>query len=157
MKKYLLGSILIFVGILVVKGQDSALASGSEGSGAGGTVSYSVGQVIYTIATGSTGSLVHGVQQPYVISIPSGDEIQGITLKISAYPNPTTTFLNLMIDDVQQDLEYKVFDINGLLLKNSNVITNVTTIDMGALLSAVYFLVVYSSGEEIKKFKILKN
>jgi hypothetical protein len=157
MKNYLLCAILISVGILGLKAQDSALASGNDGSGAGGAVSYSVGQVTYTVVTGSTGSLVHGVQQPYEISTLSGGEIQGITLSISVYPNPATVFLNLMIDDVRQDLEYKVFDINGMLLINNNVRTNVTTVDMGALSSAVYFLVVYSSGEEIKKFKILKN
>jgi len=47
-------------------------ASGGNATGTGGTVSYSVGQVFYTINTGTTGFIVQGVQQPFEISHPAG-------------------------------------------------------------------------------------
>ncbi|WP_052172358.1 T9SS type A sorting domain-containing protein [Psychroserpens jangbogonensis] len=44
--------------------QESINASGSEATGSGGAVSYSVGQVFYSTQTGSNGTLSEGVQQP---------------------------------------------------------------------------------------------
>jgi hypothetical protein len=39
--------------------------AGGEATGSGGSVSYSVGQVVYTTNTGINGSVAQGVQQPY--------------------------------------------------------------------------------------------
>lgn len=48
----------------LMNSQESLNASGSEATGTGGTVSYSVGQVFYSTQTGSNGTLSEGVQQP---------------------------------------------------------------------------------------------
>jgi len=43
-------------------------ASGGDASGSGGSVAYSVGQIVYTTSTGTTGSVAQGVEQAYEIS-----------------------------------------------------------------------------------------
>ena len=38
-------------------------ASGGDATGSGGSVAYSVGQIVYTTPTGTTGSVAQGVEQ----------------------------------------------------------------------------------------------
>jgi hypothetical protein len=64
-----------------VSAQESINATDGDVSGSGGSVSYSVGQVVYTTHTGTSGSVAEGVQQPYEISVVTGlEEAQSINL-----------------------------------------------------------------------------
>lgn len=72
--------------------QETVSAGGKEATGTGGTVSYTIGQVVYTTNTGTNGSVVQGVQQPYEISVVTGlEEAEDISLEFSIYPNPVTS------------------------------------------------------------------
>jgi len=51
---------LLWVGLALA--QESANVSVGVAIGSGGTITYSVGQVVYTTNTGSTGSVLHAVQ-----------------------------------------------------------------------------------------------
>ena len=82
--------------------QESINATGGNASGSGGSASYSVGQIVYTTTTGTSGSVAAGVQQPFEISTVTGiEEANGINLTVTAYPNPTTDFLTLEIKDFE--------------------------------------------------------
>ena len=54
---------------LYIYAQESTVASGGNGTGEGGSVSYSLGQVSYSSNSGSNGSITEGVQQPYDVSV----------------------------------------------------------------------------------------
>ena len=132
---------------------------GGTTSGSGGSVSYSVGQVVYTTNSSGFGSVSQGVQQPYEISVVTGlEEAKDIILSYSAYPNPVTDYLTLKIEDYEYEkLSYKLFDSNGKLLESTKVTGNETTILMTNLIPSVYFLKVVKGNIEIKTFKIIKN
>jgi hypothetical protein len=142
-----------------IQAQNTIPASGGNISGGGGTVSYSVGQVFYTINTGSNGSVAHGVQQPIEISVvTSVEEAKGISLEIVLYPNPATDFILLKIENYEiENLSYQLFDINGNLLHSNRVEANETNISVSNLVSATYFLNVTDNNKVIKTFKIIKN
>ena len=73
--------LLLGLGLTGVQAQTSVNATGGDASGGGGSVSYSVGQVVYTTHTGTSGSVAEGVQQPYEISVVTGlEEAQSINL-----------------------------------------------------------------------------
>lgn len=149
--------------------QETIPATGGNASGSGGTVSYSVGQVVYTTNTGTNGSVAQGVQQPFEISVVTGIEQTAINLAISAYPNPTTDYLVLKIENYDNgNLSYQLFDMQGKLLENKKVTGNETSIDMSKLVPATYFVKVYAVGrndrtgvtegnKEVKTFKIIKT
>ena len=82
-------ALLLGIG-LTAKAQQANPAAGGDATGSGGSVAYSVGQIVYTTHTGTTGSVAQGVQQPYEISVVLGIENSLIDLDINAYPNPTT-------------------------------------------------------------------
>ena len=98
-KKLKLSAVLLLgLGLTGLQAQNAVPATGGNASGSGGTVAYSVGQVVYTTNTATNGSVAQGVQQPFEISVVTGlEEAKGINLALSAYPNPTTDFLNLKV------------------------------------------------------------
>jgi hypothetical protein len=160
LKKFTLGAIfLVTLGLSGIHAQEAIPAAGGETSGSGGSVSYSVGQVVYTLNIGTNGSIMHGVQQPYEISIISEvEEATGINLLISAYPNPATHFLILEILEFDQmNLWYELYDIDGQLLENKRIITDETVISMNNLVSSAYLLRIINGNQELKSFKIIKN
>jgi len=134
-------------------------ASGGNASGGGGTASYSVGQVVYTTNTGSNGSVTQGVQQPFEISVVTAiEQTKGINLSVSAYPNPTTDYLTLRIEEIEiSNLLYQLYDMNGKLLQNEKITLNQTSIVMSNLVPATYFVKVIQRNKELKTFKIIKN
>ena len=151
--------LLLGLGLTGVQAQTSVNATGGDASGGGGSVSYSVGQVVYTTHTGTSGSVAEGVQQPYEISVVTGlEEAQSINLSVTAYPNPTTDYLTLRIDEFEiSNLSFQLYDMNGKLLQNEKISGNQTSIVMSNLLPATYFVKVIRGNKEVKTFKIIKN
>ena len=151
---------LLGFGLAGLQAQEAVTASGGNASGSGGTVSYSVGQVFYTTNTSlANGSVAQGVQQPFEISVVTGlEEANGINLNCLVYPNPTTDYLQLKIENEKlTGLIYQLFDMNGKLIETKIIESNETSISMKNLLVATYFIKVMQNNKEIKTFKIIKN
>jgi hypothetical protein len=110
-KSLLVATLLTFAfSLSTVSAQTSVNATGGDASGSGGSASYSVGQVAYQTHTGTSGSVAEGVQQPYEISVVTSiEEANDIKLSITAYPNPTTDYLELKVESE------KLNDLRGLL------------------------------------------
>lgn len=145
-----------------VSAQESINATGSNASGSGGSASYSVGQVVYTTHTGTSGSVAQGVQQPYEISVVTTiEEAKGINLSVKAYPNPTTDYLQLKVDASTtlsiQSMTYQLYDMQGKLLQSEKLTGSQTDIIMSNLVPGTYFVKVIQGSKEVKIFKIIKN
>lgn len=159
-KRLKLSTILLLgLGLTGLHAQESVNATGVNASGSGGSASYSVGQVVYTTNTGTTGSVAQGVQQAFEISVVTGiEEAKGINLTVMAYPNPTTDYLTLSIGEFDiSNLSYQLYDINGKLLQNEKITGSQTSIVMSNLVPANYFVKVIQVNKEVKTFKIIKN
>ncbi len=150
---------MLFVMLIAGYTQEAVVASGKTVSSTAGSVSYSVGQVVYTTIVGDNGSVNQGVQQPYEIFVVTAiPDASGIDLKLSAYPNPVRDNLTLKVSDYESDnLYYRLFDMNGKLLKMKKVTDPQTQIIMQDLKPAVYFLKIIDKNKEIKTFKIIKR
>jgi hypothetical protein len=142
-----------------IQAQNAIPASGANAAGSGGSVSYTVGQVVYTTSTGTNGSVAQGVQHPYEISVVTGiEEALGISLEVSVHPNPAQDFIILKIKNYEVvNLRYQLYDINGSLLLSNKVEGQEMNISMQNILPSVYFLKVADNNKVIKTFKIIKN
>jgi hypothetical protein len=141
-----------------VQAQETVPATGGEATGSGGTASYSVGQVVYTTATGTNGSVAQGAQQPFEISTTIGIEVTEINLELVAYPNPTHNALTLNIGNYNNEkLTYQVYDMQGKVIENGAVKSNFTNISLEGQPVATYFINVTKNNRIIKTFKIVKN
>jgi len=144
---------------IYVQAQEAIPAAGGDASGSGGSVSYTIGQLLFTTNTGTNGSVTEGVQQPYEISVVVGiEQAKDINLICKAYPNPTTDLLILEVDVAAADnFFFQLYDIMGKLLVSKEIIDIKTTISMANLSPATYFLKVTDHQRVVKTFKIIKN
>lgn len=157
-KKKIVGTVFLSMFLTGINAQEALLTSGQEASGSGGSSSSSMGQVLYTTNIGSSGSVAQGVQQAFEISTTIGIEETGIQLVCSAFPNPTVDNLLLtVVNNLNDDLSYQLFDLNGKLIDANSIHSENTTINMESLPPAGYFLKVKQDNTEIKTFKIIKN
>jgi len=151
-------SILLLGFGLTAQAQQATTATGGNASGSGGTVAYSVGQIVYTTNTGTTGSVAQGVQQPYEISTVVGIEDNSINLALTAFPNPTTNNLTLSVGQADlSKLNFQLYDMVGKLIESRKIASSTETIGMETLPNATYFLKVMNNSAEVKTFKIIKN
>ena len=155
-----LSVLIILVAVLSgLQAQQTVASGGGNGSGTGGSVSYTVGQLVYTTSSGTGGSVVQGVQQPYEISVlTSVKDAESITLNLSVYPNPTRDYLILKIKGLS-DINFvaTLYDMNGMMVQTLKVDSEETTFPMQEFLSSVYILRVTQGNREVKSFKIIKH
>lgn len=167
--------LLLGLGLTGLHAQESINATGGNALGSGGSVSYTVGQMVYQTYNGTNGSVAEGVQQPYEISVVTGlEEAKDIYLSVSAYPNPTTDYLTLEIKGFEiPNLNFQLYDISGKLLQSEKIEGNQARVVMSHLVPATYFVKVIQGNKEgnhvkynevgskqfnvVKTFKIIKN
>ena len=156
-------SLKLFLSLLfttsIVYSQEGVTTAGGEATGSG-TASYSIGQVVYSNNTGSNGSVSQGVQQAYtivdVVDLVGG--LAAINLELVAYPNPTNSALTLNIGNYNnQNLTYRLCDMQGKLLDSKKVNNSSTEIGMQNLPASTYLLNIIDQESLIKTFRIIKN
>ncbi|HBG70913.1 MAG TPA: T9SS C-terminal target domain-containing protein [Bacteroidales bacterium] len=146
-----------FMSIFAVSAQTGVVTSGGNASGSGGSVSYSIGQVVYTTNPGTDGSVAQGVQQPYEISEVVAISDYALEWECSVFPNPANDFLIISQTHVD-DCIFQLFDYNGQLVRQGKLNVGETNVPMRDLAPAMYFLrISNAAGELEKEFKIVKN
>ncbi|MBP0903790.1 T9SS type A sorting domain-containing protein [Mariniflexile gromovii] len=157
MIKNTLVALLLFATHLI-NSQESLSTTGGETTGSGGSSSYSVGQMVFSTNSGSNGTVTQGVQQSIELLTLSNKEFTGLTLKLATYPNPTTDYIILKLEDSDlKDLTYTMYDIQGKAITNGQATQKTTQIRMQHLEMGTYILKVNHSNKELKTFKIIKK
>lgn len=159
--KILLCFCFVFAGI---NAQETISTSGGSAFGSAGSVTYTVGQIVYTTYSDATGSVSQGVQQPYEISIESeSSQIKGVSLQCSVYPNPVVNLLTLKVENfIDEKITCYLYDVNAKILLTKSVEKKETSISVANLSSATYYLKVVQmnqnlSPQVVKVFKIIKK
>jgi len=151
--------LIVFFGASFCNAQQAISSAGGEATGAGGTVSFTIGQMDYITITSSSGAVMQGVQQPFEIMVVTGIEPHNeITLECMVYPNPATDFLTLRIQrDRIENLSYLLLEMNGKIIESRDIDKIETVISLQGYLPVTYILKVFDSTKEIKTFKIVKS
>jgi hypothetical protein len=157
--KKVISVLLISICMFELNAQQTITSTGGNSTGIGGSVSYSVGQLFYQTTSSAGGSVRNGVQQPYEIyELSSLEEANKISLKLSMYPNPTSNYLTLKVENyTTENLTFQLSDINGKLLLMGKLNGPETPILIETLTKGSYFLKVNNKQTELKTFKIIKN
>ena len=150
--------ILSFVISISLCAQSSINSAGAEATGQGGSLSYSVGQVVYSSSSSIAGAVSAGVQQVYEVSIATQVSETNLNIDASVYPNPTTDFLILNVPEIEENYIYQVTDINGKQL-NTGPINNIqTSLDFSSYVVGTYFIKLSGqANSNIKTFQVIKN
>jgi hypothetical protein len=142
----------------LVHAQQSVNSSGGNAMGSGGTVSYSIGQVVYTTNLGNSGNVAQGVQQTYEI-IPVGINEDEPKISLSVFPNPINDHLILQVNEVEHStLNFELCDMQGKQLSKGQIIAKQAQINTASLSSGTYFInVINQETQKVQTFKIIKN
>jgi hypothetical protein len=145
--------------ISVLHAQAAIPAAGGNASGSGGSVSYTVGQVLYNSILGINGTVAQGVQQPFEISVITAvKNTEEIILECVVYPNPTRGYVKLVIGTRNfENLRFQIYNFYGLRILDKKIDNKETDILMENLSPSTYYLKVLNGSKEIKTFKIVKN
>ncbi len=155
------GTTCIFVCLIFISttlcGQEVISSAGDFHSNGNYSLSWTLGEpVIETYSQGST-VLTQGFQQPILISV-SIYENPELNFDISAFPNPTSDFLNVVISNGTYDnMAYFLFDVTGKLIDSRQIVSEQTEILFSHLPVATYYVKIIEKNKELKTFKIIKN
>ena len=137
--------------------QENTVTTGGDATGAGGSVSYSIGQIDYTSNTSATGNVNQGVQQPFELFI----EVVGLealqSLNISAYPNPTNEYLILTLTDPAKEMHYQLRDMTGRIIIDGGFSGGEAKIDMRPMAAGSYMLSINKGYVALESVKIIKQ
>ncbi|MCB9227732.1 MAG: T9SS type A sorting domain-containing protein [Chitinophagales bacterium] len=160
--KYIYSLLSIFflfvIGLSTIQAQESISTTGGDVFGNDGSVAYTIGQVVYTTNTSTTGNVSQGVQQAYEVYVMRINNIKS-NIAITVFPNPVTENLTLQINDYKNEkLFYWVNDMQEKILNKNRITTYQTQINTTNLPSATYIInVVNQENKIIKSFKIIKK
>ena len=143
-----------------VQAQQTALSSGGNGSGIGGSFSYSVGQPMYTAQSNSATTLSKGVQQGFELFLITGLEDEDrFGLAATVFPNPTSNYLTIEIKNYSSDaaMEIFLFDAKGQQVHRQQVVDVQTHLEMEHLSSALYMLKLIQGNKLVKVVKVIKK
>ncbi len=119
------------------------------------SVSWTIGEPVTETINNGTNILTQGFQQSKL----TASEIFSLKqekINISVFPNPSNDFINLKTDDFK-DLKYQFSDINGKLISEKILNSDITEINTKNLSSSIYFLKILRNNKLIKTFKIIKQ
>lgn len=136
--------------------QVSTNTTGGVATGIAGTMSYSLGQVVYTSHQGSSGTIALGVQQPFESFALSISETESVSVRV--FPNPVNDYLILSVNALQNEpFYYQILDLNGKVIISGEVQNSEATIDLKSINSSFYFLKIMNNENScVKIFEIVK-
>lgn len=156
-KNKLFATLLLGLALSACYSQQATSTSGGNAKGNGGSVAYSVGQVMYTTNSGAGGTVNQGVQQSYDI-ITVGIKETALNISLTIFPNPTATNLTLQVSDfTNENLTYQLLDMQGKLLETAQITASQMQINMDNLPAATYLLNVTQENKRVQTFKIIKK
>lgn len=141
---------------LCTSGQNATMPAGGEATGADGSSSFSIGQVVYQMPSATEGSTNQGVQQPYEISIVVGDvEYILLSTEVATYPNPVQNQFVISVDPTpEKPLSYRVVGTEGKVVSSGQITSSQTVIDSEKWTSGLYVIEIEHFQQT---FKVLKT
>lgn len=156
MKNKLLVPIFL-LGLCSISAQEAVVASGGNATG-DGSVSYSIGQLVFASETTDGGSVSQGVQHPIDVYTLDNTNPTPLTLSTKVYPNPTSDVLVLVFSD-HDDINcgYELYDVTGKRVAQGQTAVLQTQISLKNLMAGTYTLRVHQNNQLIQSFRIIKN
>jgi hypothetical protein len=150
--------ILFFIVSNFAQAQESVNSIGGVDAGTGGTVSFSVGQMVYTTDSKEAGAVVQGIQRPYKITTTDIKKVND-DISFKAYPNPSSDDLFLEMNEYRNEkLNYQLFDMQGKLLMTNPIEIPKTQINMRILAVGAYVIHIYNTNNQaIQTIQIIKE
>ena len=149
--------LFILVWFTALQGQQVIATAGSTLSNSNGSMSFTIGEGLTQAFSKGDKVITQGFQQPNLI-VSTLSVVKEIEFTIEAYPNPATDLLNIQVGKEEVNgLKYKLFDLNGKLLKSDKLDASETQVPFMEFRNGIYLLRISDGLRELKTFKIIKQ
>lgn len=154
-------TLLLSGGLCFGQNQLTSLISPAGGSYKHGSlkVLWTIGEITGGRAKANNLQVIQGFIQPKSISTVTGIDKDLSAKLLNVYPNPSDEFLNIVHDGTTNDLEYKLFDSQGILMETwvAENVLQVKVLDISNYSPGVYLLIIESQSlKQSMKYKIIK-
>ncbi len=151
--------LLLGLGLTGVQAQETIPATGGNASGSGGSVSWSVGQIVYQIHSGTEVSVSEGVQQPAEAETVSGlDKVIEQPVLVSVFPNPVEEYFTIQVNDFKASTyTFQLYSVYGQLIKSEELVADETIVQVKELVPSNYVLKITNREKEVQIIKIIKT
>ncbi len=137
--------------------QQAVVSSGNYHENEDLSISWSLGETVIETFVSDDFILTQGFQQTSLI-VTSVDDIAGLDLGLSAYPNPTSDYLTLSLKgEAPENITYELYDLAGRHFLSGELKDATKDISFRAMDPGIYFLRVNAGGQPVKTFKIVKQ
>jgi|LakMenE18May11ns_1017448.scaffolds.fasta_scaffold9691924_2 hypothetical protein len=137
---------------LIAKSQNSVVVSGKAETSIYGSISFTIGQVLYT-QKGETYNLSEGNQQPHKINPIENRS----NLHVSVYPNPSKDFIYFLVEDLNfNNLNFQLTSISGKLIRFGKITNQKSFVQLSDLKNGVYILKIIRGTTEEITHRVLK-
>ena len=122
-----------------------------------GSLSFTIGEPISETFDAGENVLTQGFQQTKLI-ITAIETPEMENFKLHIFPNPThSTILIETTDDVQQSMQFALYDLNGKILYNICSDQSILEIDLTSFSPGTYLLRISNDNQQMNTYKIIKN
>ena len=146
---------LCFFIITFTNAQNTITTTGSDFSGDNISISYTIGQLKdNTIDNVNSTPLILDFLQGVQYGFDVYDCRDYNSISFSIYPNPTSSFVNISFEKLEEPITLRVFDIRGRLINENIFSEKITQFDMSNYSNGIYFLSFYNFFGLFRSFKI---
>jgi len=137
--------------------QEIISSSGNYSDGSSGQLSWTLGDLaIETYSSGDV-SLTQGFQQP-VYEVMTAFENLEYNFAVQVYPVPSSDFITVEFDEIQNDLEVVLYNLQGEIVLYKKVESETITLDLNNLSPSEYILkIINKENNLLKSCKIVKH
>ena len=145
--------VMLFADV-VVHAQQAVVPAGADAGGAGGSMSWTLGQIDPISTTSAGGTVAQGVQQPmeFLVLALSPDAAAPV---IVAMPNPAHEGITLQLDDATATF-YRVLDATGREVISGRSTGSSTYIPTATWSAATYHIQLLRNGTHMATVRVIK-
>ena len=135
--------------------QNTITTTGSDFSVDNISISYTIGQLkVNTIDNVNSSPLILDFLQGVQYGFDVYDCRDYNSISFSIYPNPTSSFVNISFEKLEDPITLRVFDVRGRLINENIFSEKLTQFDMSNYSNGIYFLSFYNFCGLFRTFKI---
>jgi hypothetical protein len=149
-------TIIIIALSYATKAQEVVSSGGGCHQNSTSSITWTLGETAIHTLRANDKIITQGFHQTK-LTVTAVNEIPGLKMIISAFPNPTNDFINLKVDGSIEKLSFSVYDLNGRLLKTGRFEANPEMVSFQDLGSAIYLIKVFEDKQEVKTFRVVKQ
>ena len=153
LKSYLIAFCTVLFSGISLHAQEVLSSQGESYASDNLIMDYTLGEVVIETASSENHTLTQGFHQTSWNFLGQVDHKEDY--RATVFPNPSIDQLNIEAYDFQ-DVSYTLFDANGKLLRQGQLQSQLTELDVRSLTSGHYSLILSSDVERLKTFKLVK-